>query len=186
MSAVPQTTPVSVTDKPNIFIAGPSGSGKSTSLRNLDPARTVVINTEQKTLPFKAAKKFTKTIACANLEQFRAAFARALTADADYIVVDSFTSLTEFMYRAVVRHVEKSGDNVMAAWAQYKDKLHDILLEAKTCNKYVIFTGIDDVVQDDKMSSNKAKSPMEMFDELYIENDLAAVIRGIENYYNED
>ena len=38
--------------KPNIFICGPSGTGKSTSMRNLPPERTVILNTEQKALPF--------------------------------------------------------------------------------------------------------------------------------------
>lgn len=36
-----------------IFVVGKSGSGKSTSLRNLNPDETVLINTDQKALPFK-------------------------------------------------------------------------------------------------------------------------------------
>ena len=36
-----------------IFIVGKSGMGKSTSLRNLNPDETVIINTDQKPLPFK-------------------------------------------------------------------------------------------------------------------------------------
>lgn len=35
------------------FIAAKSGSGKSTSLRNLDEKETVIINTDQKALPFR-------------------------------------------------------------------------------------------------------------------------------------
>lgn len=37
-----------------VFLVGKSGSGKSTSLRNLNPEETVIINTDQKALPFKA------------------------------------------------------------------------------------------------------------------------------------
>jgi len=36
-----------------IFLVGKSGMGKSTSLRNLNPDETVIINTDQKALPFK-------------------------------------------------------------------------------------------------------------------------------------
>ena len=36
-----------------VFVVGKSGMGKSTSLRNLNPDETVIINTDQKPLPFK-------------------------------------------------------------------------------------------------------------------------------------
>jgi energy-coupling factor transporter ATP-binding protein EcfA2 len=36
-----------------VFVVGKSGMGKSTSLRNLNPDETVIINTDQKPLPFR-------------------------------------------------------------------------------------------------------------------------------------
>lgn len=36
-----------------VFLVGKSGMGKSTSLRHLNPDETVIINTDQKALPFK-------------------------------------------------------------------------------------------------------------------------------------
>ncbi len=36
-----------------VFLVGRSGMGKSTSLRNLNPDETVIINTDQKALPFR-------------------------------------------------------------------------------------------------------------------------------------
>lgn len=36
-----------------VFVVGKSGMGKSTSLRNLNPEETVIVNTDQKALPFK-------------------------------------------------------------------------------------------------------------------------------------
>ena len=36
-----------------VFLVGKSGMGKSTSLRNLNPEETVIINTDQKALPFR-------------------------------------------------------------------------------------------------------------------------------------
>ena len=36
-----------------VFIVGPTGSGKSTGIRNLDPKTTVLMNSDQKDLPFR-------------------------------------------------------------------------------------------------------------------------------------
>lgn len=44
-----------------VFVVGKSGMGKSTSLRNLNPEETVIINTDQKALPFKQfSQKYSK------------------------------------------------------------------------------------------------------------------------------
>jgi ABC-type dipeptide/oligopeptide/nickel transport system ATPase component len=40
-----------------VFLVGKSGMGKSTSLRKLNPEETVIINTDQKALPFKQFSK---------------------------------------------------------------------------------------------------------------------------------
>jgi len=40
-----------------VFVVGKSGMGKSTSLRNLNSEETVIINTDQKPLPFKKFKE---------------------------------------------------------------------------------------------------------------------------------
>ena len=54
--------------KPNIFICGPSGTGKSTSIRNLSPERTVILNTEQKALPFRKGVDFKLNVPINSLE----------------------------------------------------------------------------------------------------------------------
>ena len=44
-----------------VFVVGKSGMGKSTSCRNLDPDKTVIVNSDQKDLPFPKFKtKFNK------------------------------------------------------------------------------------------------------------------------------
>jgi len=144
-----QGTPLDF-DRPNLLIAGPSGSGKSSSLRNLDPARTIILSTEQKPLPFRGARRFQMHQHVHNFAEFERLLTRALASDrADVVVIDSWTSLTEMAYRALIRPVERSGDKVMAAWQGYKDALHDILLAAKASPKWCVFIGIDDVVQDE-------------------------------------
>ena len=85
--------------KPNIIVVGKSGSGKSSSLRNLDPNTTAVLNTERKQLPFKGANKF-KNVPVPNLSTFNSAMEKAMASDEiKTIVVESFTSLIEMIYR---------------------------------------------------------------------------------------
>jgi ABC-type ATPase involved in cell division len=40
-----------------VFVIGRSGTGKSTSIRNLKPEETVIINSDQKALPFRKFKE---------------------------------------------------------------------------------------------------------------------------------
>lgn len=207
--------------RPNIIICGPSGAGKSTSLRNLDPATTIVINTERKALPFRGAAKFTKQAQPSDLKQFDLAFARAMASDAKVIVIDSFTSLAEYVYADVIRY---ELEDTRSAWGRYKDTLHDILLQAKRPDKAVVFLAVEATTQDDNMRVIRtvdvqgslrgkvekefeivlwaqpqgegvyrfltnsdgrctAKSPMGMFDERLIDNDLQAVLAAIHTYY---
>jgi len=128
--------------KPNIFVVGQSGSGKSTSLRNLDPARTIILNTEQKQLPFKGAGKFKRMAMIPSFESFQKYFADALTkADADVIVLESFTSLCEMiMMKAKKIHTGWDVRNY------FNDKVFELVLASKNTEKYVVFIGIDETV----------------------------------------
>lgn len=215
--------------KPNIFIVGPSGTGKSSSLRNLNPERTIIINTEQKALPFKGAGKFKLNVPIADLDAFEKTFDKAISSNkADVVVVESFTSLTEHAYREIGKAF-KGFD----FWDEYKKELMRILHKSKNTNKYVIMTGIDQVLEGaggveerfisvdgslkkkvekefvivlfSDMVTNEngdpeyrfitnrqkgyehvsAKSPMEMLPK-QMPNDIAEVIKVIEEYYNEE
>ena len=210
--------------KPNIIVVGKSGSGKSSSLRNLNPDKTAVLNTERKQLPFRDAKKF-KNVHIPDLNTYKAAFKKAVESDSiDTIVVESFTSLIEMIYReADVRF--KSFD----VWGFYNKEIDNVLNMSKNTEKNVIFLAIDGVydgedgVQErfvavdgnrwkkrvekefvlclftdnhyhnDKaeyrfrtqsQGKDSAKSPMDMFEDLYIDNDLAQVITKCEEYYS--
>ena len=82
--------------KPNIFVVGPSGSGKSTSLRNLNPETTIILNTEQKALPFRGGQKFKLNVPIADMKAFEHTFQKALKSEeATTIVIESFTSMIE-------------------------------------------------------------------------------------------
>ena len=210
--------------KANIIVVGKSGSGKSSSLRNLNPETTAVLNIERKQLPFKGAMKF-KNVGIPDLNTFNAAFKKAVESDEiKTIVIESFTSLVEMIYREA--DVRFKGFDV---WSFYNKEIDRILNMSKNSNKYIVFLAIDgaydgdDGVQErfvavdgnrwkkrvekefvvclytDNRHTNdvseyrfrtqstgkdSAKSPMEMFDNLYIDNDLAQVIEKCEEYYS--
>ena len=210
--------------KPNVIVVGKSGSGKSTSLRNLNPETTAVINTERKQLPFKGANKF-MNVPVQSLKDFNAAMTKAMSSDkVETIVIESFTSLVEMIYREA--DVRFKGFDV---WSFYNKEIDRILNMSKNTDKHIIYLAIDgaydgdDGVQErfvavdgnrwkkrvekefvvclytdnhysnDKVSyrfrtqsqgKDSAKSPMGMFDDLYIDNDLKQVIDKCNEYYN--
>jgi len=127
--------------KPNIFICGPSGTGKSSSLRNLNPDKTAILNVEQKALPFKEANKFILNIGIPTLDDYNKSFDRALSSDkVDFIVHESFTAITESIYRDLGKRGLKGFD----LWGEYNKEIDRILHKSKTSNKYNIFLGIDE------------------------------------------
>lgn len=131
--------------KPNIFIVGPSGNGKSSALRNCDPNTTAIINTEQKALPFRGANKFKMNIGVPDMTKYWEVFDKAMASSkTDKIVIESFTSLAENQMRESGKYF--TGFDM---WGNYKDEIGKILHRSKNTDKYVIFTGIDLVIEND-------------------------------------
>jgi len=129
--------------KPNIFIVGPSGTGKSSSLRNLNPDTTIILNTEQKALPFREAATFKLNVPIANTDAFEKAFDKSIQSKkANVTIVESFTSLTEHVYSDLSK-AYKGFD----FWDMYKKELMRILHKSKNTTKYVVMTGIDQVLE---------------------------------------
>jgi|TARA_A100000172_G_scaffold44981_1_gene27732 hypothetical protein len=209
--------------KPNIIIVGPSGSGKSSSMRNLDPKRTAVLNTERKQLPFKNANEF-MNVPIKSVSEFHSALDKAMSSDKiDTIVVESFTSLIEIIFREA--DVRYKGFDV---WSYYNKEIDKILDKSKNSDKYVVFTAIDGVYDGDNgveeryvavdgnrwkkrvekefvlalftdvratddgvtyrfrtntTGRDSAKSPMDMFESLHIDNCIKSIIDKCEEYY---
>jgi len=210
--------------KPNIIVVGPSGSGKSTSLSSLNPKTTAVLNTERKQLPFKNAKEF-MNVPIKSVSEFHSALDKAMESDKiKTIVVESFTSLIEIIFREA--DIRYKGFDV---WSYYNKEIDKILDKSKNSDKYVIFTAIDGVYDGDNgveeryvavdgnrwkkrvekefvialftdvhksdegvsyrfrtntTGRDSAKSPMGMFEDLHIPNNLGKVVEACELYYN--
>lgn len=131
--------------KPNIFICGPSGTGKSTSMRNLPPERTVILNTEQKALPFRKGVEFKLNVPIDSIQLFKTALTKAIeNPKIDIIVIESFTSLTELIYMKA-----KSLFDGFDVWDYYKNEIKKIMEMSKNTEKYIIFIGIDQFVEGD-------------------------------------
>lgn len=213
--------------KPIIGIVGPSGSGKSTSLRNLDPATTVLYDLELKGFPFR--NTFPNTRSIKTLTEFKAGLESDLkNTDIKVIVIDSFTKFTEVVLE-VARQTQKGYD----IWSYYSQAIGKMLTSCKNDRVTIVFTAIDEIVSlngEEGSSSNvrrikvsgkewegkiekeflivfytcikrdkdgklmymyqtntegicSAKSPMEMFREMFIPNDLNAALGVVKKYY---
>lgn len=202
------------------LILGNSGTGKSTSLRNLDPAKTLLIQAVKKPLPFKNSGNW-KIAAINNSTKIVEAIHKT---SAEVIVLDDFqyTMSFEFMRRVLDKEsksgaFEKYNEIGHGAWSIFKaaseaedwkriyilshteiddagktkiktvGRLVDntIVLEGMvtTClQTTVINQQYKFVTQND--GSTNVKSPMGMFGELHIDNDLAVVDAAICEYYN--
>jgi len=123
------------------LIVGESGSGKSSTFRNLPADKTVIINTERKPLPFRGFKKF-KNVNVSQYKEFSQVLKELMKSkEYDYVIIDSFTSLTEIVGRYT--------DTVFTGfeqWKQYNQLLQDALWAIKDLPQQVFMTGIPEYV----------------------------------------
>lgn len=209
------------------MILGESGTGKSTSLRNLDPAHTLLIQAVKKPLPFRSSDwkpvikgKGGSVYVSDDSAHMVAAMQRT---DKPIIVIDDFQYVlaNEFMrrvtdvvvgnaafakYNEIARH---AWDVLMAAsslpdhkrvyvlshtatddFGKTKIKTIGKLLDEKIVLEGLVTIVLNTVVQNSNYlfstrntGNNTTKSPLGLFDEELIDNDLAAVDSAIFSYY---
>lgn len=205
------------------LILGESGTGKSTSLRNLDPAHTLLIQAIPKPLPFKSKgwKIHNKENPSGNMfvtDSAQQIIALMKKTSRKIIVIDDWNLLmtNEFMRRSTETGYQKFSDigrsawNVMTAAASLPEDVRVYMLghvstdetgyiRARTIGKLLddkcpvesMFTIVlrTIVVNGNYLFSthnngqDTCKSPISMFADDHIENDLSIVDETIFHYY---
>ena len=198
-----------------ILVLGKSGTGKSTSLRNLTAKDVNVISVLGKELPFKTdikvyhPKSYADVINAINL----ATKPIVVIDDTNYLMSSyEFATINENGYGKFARNAEgmvnvfnaiinKEGDQTFYVMA-HTDEDEDGNISMKTTGKMVsdkfnlngttniVLTSIFDKESEDFVFKTKAdgtgvKTPMGMFTEAVIPNDLAIVNKTINDYFKE-
>lgn len=206
------------------LVLGNSGSGKSTSLRNLDPAHTLLIQCIKKPLPFRSTGWKTR----ASLKDSGNVIQTDDTATIESImrksphevvVIDDYQAVlvNQLMSRSSEKGYDKFTDIAKGVWSVFNaagdlapnrrvyilahtqtDDFGNVRM--KTVGKMVDQTLVPEgfftiVLRTEIQNGNYlfstqtngqdcCKSPLGMFDDQYIENDLAIVDAQIFNFYN--
>ena len=195
-----------------VMVYGQSGTGKSTSLRNFRPEDVAVINVSGKPLPFRGAMKtyntddYMKIDAAIHKTDRRS----IIIDDATYLMTGEFmrtakvTGYQKFTdmalnYYTLVRECAALPDDKIVYFlghsetdAEGREKFKTIgkLLDEKITLEGLYTIVLKTAVQDGKYlfathnsGQDTVKTPMGMFAEDYIDNDLAAVDAAIREYY---
>ena len=196
-----------------VLILGESGSGKSASMRNFKPGEIGIINVSGKPLPFRNNLKTVNTDNYEDIvKTIIAAKAKALVIDdAQYLMANEFmrtakvtgyqkfTDLALNFWRLIqvvinnlppdkivyfLAHVERDANG------NEKMKTIGKLLDEKITIEGLFTIVLKTVVQDrhyqfatQTNGQDTVKTPMGMFDDLLIENDLKMVDSTIREYY---
>ena len=126
-----------------VLLVGHSGSGKSSTFRNLPPEKTVILNVERKTLPFRSFGKF-KNINIARYKDFQKVMKELKSSDKyEYVVIDSLTSLLEITNKYC--ETVFSGFSI---WSEYNSMVYDALQDMKDLPQQVFMTAIPEYTPD--------------------------------------
>lgn len=211
-----------------VMIIGESGTGKSTSLRNLDPAQTLLIQAVRKPLPFRSKewKPATKENPQGSIfvsDQSATIVAAMQRTARDIIVLDDFQYVmaNEFMRRvtdnetgngafAKYNEIARSAWDILTAASSLADTKRVYLLShtstdefgktkiktiGKLLDEKIVMEGLVSIVlrtavindqylfRTRNNGSDTVKSPIGLFDDETIPNDLAAVDAAISEFY---
>lgn len=205
------------------LILGSSGTGKSTSLRNLDPAKTFLIQCIKKPLPFKATgwkvRQNIKTVGNVYQTVDPLEIEKLMRSSPhDIFVIDDYQAVmvAELMNRSSEKGYDKFTDIGKHAWDIFNtagaladnrrvyilahtqtDDFGQVRMKTvgKLVDQHIVPEGFFTIVlRTEAINGNYkfttqtngqdcAKSPMGMFSDLHIDNDLAAVDAAIVDFY---
>lgn len=195
-----------------VMVYGQSGTGKSTSLRNFTHEEVAVINVSGKPLPFRGNIKpyntdnYQKIMAAINQTERKS----IVIDDATYLMVNEFmrtakqTGYQKYTdmacsFNNLVEFAASLPDDKIVYFLGHSDQADDGREHFKTIGKmldnYVTVEGrftivLKTVVQDGRYlfstqnnGQDTVKSPMGMFNQSLIDNDLKAVDNAIREYW---
>lgn len=196
-----------------VMVYGHSGSGKSASLRNFNPEQVSVVNVLGKPLPFRTKMKtyttndYGKIDACMHKTTKKS----IVIDDATYLMTGEFMrnakvagyqKFTDMAanFNALLMRAKELPDDVIVYFFGHSDKDADggekfktigKLLDEKVCVEGYFTIVLKTVVQDGRYlfstrndGMDTVKTPLGMFNDAMIENDLAAVDKTIREYYD--
>jgi hypothetical protein len=196
-----------------VMIYGQSGTGKSSSLRNFEPNQVGIINVSGKQMPFRKKLPYIATDDYTRImNTLHAAKAPSIVIDdATYLMVDEFmrnaktpgyqkfTDMAKNFFD-LIEIARRLPDEKIVYFIGHSDRDPEGNEKFKTIGKLldekVTLEGkftivLKTVVQDGKYmfqthnsGADTVKSPIEMFKDDLIDNDLAAVDRVIREYYD--
>jgi len=196
-----------------VMIYGQSGTGKSSSLRNFEPNQVGIINVSGKPMPFRKKLPYIATDDYTRImNTLHAAKAPSIVIDdATYLMVDEFmrnaktpgyqkfTDMAKNFFD-LIEIARRLPDEKIVYFIGHSDRDPEGNEKFKTIGKLldekVTLEGkftivLKTVVQDGKYmfqthnsGADTVKSPIEMFKDDLIDNDLAAVDKVIREYYD--
>lgn len=195
-----------------VMVCGQSGTGKSTSLRNFSPEDVCIVNVSGKPLPFRNKHKTFNTDDYMAIDTaLKKAPAKSIVIDdATYLMTgeymrtanvsgyQKFTTLALNFYTLVKAAAALPEDRIVYfmghidtdANGNEKFKTIGKLLDEKITLEGMFTIVLKTVVQDGKYlfstrnnGQDTVKTPLGMFDDALIENDLSVVDQTIREYY---
>lgn len=196
-----------------VMVYGHSGSGKSASLRNFDPEQVAVINVLGKPLPFRSNMKtyITNDYGKIDAAIHRTKRKSIVIDDATYLMTGEFMrnakvagyqKFTDMAanFNTLLMRAKELPDDVVVYFFGHSERDGDSgekfktigkLLDEKVCVEGYFTIVLKTVVQDGRYlfstrndGMDTVKTPLGMFNDALIENDLAAVDKTIREYYN--
>ena len=196
-----------------VMVYGQSGTGKSTSLRNFKPEDVCIVNVSGKPLPFKNKHKTFNTDDYMAIDTaIKKAPAKSIVIDdATYLMtgeymrtakVTGYQKFTDLAlnYYTLVKTAAALPDDKIVYFLGHSDidnngnekfKTIGKLLDEKITLEGMFTIVLKTVVTDGKYQfstrnsgQDTVKTPMGMFNEPLIDNDLAAVDKAIRDYYD--
>lgn len=154
-----------------LIVVGPTGSGKSRSIKNLDPAKTVVVNVLKKDLPFKGSRALysAQNKNLANLDKWDdvVGFIEHISSSQPHIttlVIDDARFIVE---KELFRRAKETGYGKFTEMAAHFQKIIETAENARGDLNVVLMLHDDDVISDGAVVAKKVKMSGKMIEDHY-------------------